>query len=88
MTDTVTATTSRIAAPVRAAGGFFAMCLDTLVLMFRPPWAWLEQEVTNLLVPKYNLTASTLLSYRAHTQVTLVTAHHAAAIPQQRAMSE
>jgi hypothetical protein len=41
-----------------------------------------------LLVPKYNLTVSTLLSYRAHTQVTPVTAHHAAVIPQQRAMSE
>ena len=31
-----------VATPVRAVGGFFAMCLDTLVLMFRPPWAWRE----------------------------------------------
>ena len=38
----MTTTTSRIATPVRAVGGFFAMCLDTLVLMFRPPWAWRE----------------------------------------------
>jgi phospholipid/cholesterol/gamma-HCH transport system permease protein len=38
----VTATRSRIAMPVRAAGGFFAMCLDAVVLIFRPPWAWRE----------------------------------------------
>lgn len=31
-----------VAMPVRAVGGFFAMCLDTMVLMFRPPWAWRE----------------------------------------------
>jgi phospholipid/cholesterol/gamma-HCH transport system permease protein len=31
-----------IAAPIRVVGGFFAMCLDTFVLMFRPPWAWRE----------------------------------------------
>ena len=28
--------------PVRAVGGFFAMALDTLVLMFKPPFAWRE----------------------------------------------
>jgi ABC-type transport system involved in resistance to organic solvents, permease component len=28
--------------PVRAVGGFFAMSLDTLVQMFRPPFAWRE----------------------------------------------
>ncbi|CAJ1510034.1 MlaE family ABC transporter permease [[Mycobacterium] burgundiense] len=32
----------RIAAPVGAVGGFFAMALDALVLSFRPPWAWRE----------------------------------------------
>jgi phospholipid/cholesterol/gamma-HCH transport system permease protein len=31
-----------ISAPVRAIGGFFAMCLDTFVLMLRPPWALRE----------------------------------------------
>ena len=30
------------AKPVRAMGGFFAMSLDTLVQMVRPPWAWRE----------------------------------------------
>ena len=35
-------TPSVVGAPVRAVGGFFAMCLDTMVLMFRPPWAWRE----------------------------------------------
>jgi phospholipid/cholesterol/gamma-HCH transport system permease protein len=28
--------------PVRAVGGFFAVCMDTFVLTFRPPWAWRE----------------------------------------------
>jgi phospholipid/cholesterol/gamma-HCH transport system permease protein len=28
--------------PVRAVGGFLAMSLDTLVLMFKPPFAWRE----------------------------------------------
>jgi phospholipid/cholesterol/gamma-HCH transport system permease protein len=28
--------------PVREVGGFFAMSLDTFVLMFRPPFAWRE----------------------------------------------
>jgi phospholipid/cholesterol/gamma-HCH transport system permease protein len=34
--------------PLRSVGGFFAYSLDTLVTMFRPPWAWrefLEQTV-------------------------------------------
>jgi phospholipid/cholesterol/gamma-HCH transport system permease protein len=38
----MTTTSGRAAAPVRAIGGFFAMCLDALVLTFRPPWAWRE----------------------------------------------
>lgn len=28
--------------PVRALGGFFAMSLDTLLMVFRPPFAWRE----------------------------------------------
>ncbi|GAB3216662.1 ABC transporter permease [Mycolicibacterium hippocampi] len=32
----------RPGAVIRPIGGFFAMCLDTFVLMFRPPWAWRE----------------------------------------------
>ncbi|HJT92829.1 MAG TPA: ABC transporter permease [Mycobacterium sp.] len=31
-----------VATPVRAVGDFFALCLDTVVMMFRPPWAWRE----------------------------------------------
>ncbi len=31
-----------VATPVRAIGEFFAMCLDTFVQLFRPPWAWRE----------------------------------------------
>jgi phospholipid/cholesterol/gamma-HCH transport system permease protein len=35
-------TSGGIGTPARAVGEFFAMCLDTFVLMFRPPWAWRE----------------------------------------------
>lgn len=31
--------TDSVIAPVRAVGGFFAMALDTLVLMWRRPFA-------------------------------------------------
>src|SRR3954468_20238517 len=31
-----------ITKPVRAIGGFFAMSLDTFVMMFKPPFAWRE----------------------------------------------
>lgn len=31
-----------MAKPVRAVGGFFAMSMDTFVMMFRPPFAWRE----------------------------------------------
>ena len=35
-------TSTYVASPFRAFGGFFAMSLDALILMFRPPWAWRE----------------------------------------------
>lgn len=38
----MTMMSGRAVAPVRAAGGFFALALDMLVSMFRPPWAWRE----------------------------------------------
>src|SRR3982751_6610179 len=31
-----------ITKPVRAIGGFFAMSLDTFIMMFKPPFAWRE----------------------------------------------
>jgi phospholipid/cholesterol/gamma-HCH transport system permease protein len=34
--------TDAAAKPVRAVGGFFAMSLDAVVLMFKPPFAWRE----------------------------------------------
>jgi phospholipid/cholesterol/gamma-HCH transport system permease protein len=34
--------TYRVTKPVRATGDFFAMTLDTFVLMFKPPFAWHE----------------------------------------------
>jgi phospholipid/cholesterol/gamma-HCH transport system permease protein len=38
----MTTAAARVAMVVRPIGGFFAMCLDTIVLAFRPPWAWRE----------------------------------------------
>ncbi|BBZ15220.1 ABC transporter permease (plasmid) [Mycobacterium branderi] len=35
-------TMDAVTKPANALGAFFAMCLDTVVQMFRPPWAWRE----------------------------------------------
>lgn len=39
---TMVISAQRVTVPVRAVGGFLAMSLDTLVLMFKPPFAWRE----------------------------------------------
>jgi phospholipid/cholesterol/gamma-HCH transport system permease protein len=41
--------------PVRALGDFFAMCLDTVVLMFKPPWAWREFLLQTWFVARVSL---------------------------------
>ncbi|MCT7660679.1 MlaE family ABC transporter permease [Mycobacterium deserti] len=41
--------------PLRAVGGFFAMSLDALVLMFRPPWAWREFLLQTWFVARVSL---------------------------------
>ena len=40
--DPLMVASTAIAKPVRAFGGFYAMALDTFVLMFKPPFAWRE----------------------------------------------
>jgi phospholipid/cholesterol/gamma-HCH transport system permease protein len=56
------ATTYRVAKPLTAAGGFFAMCLDTFVLMFRPPWAWREFLFQTWFVARVSLAPTILMA--------------------------
>lgn len=54
---------SRTAAkPVRAIGGFFAMSMDALVLMFRRPFAWREFLLQTWFVARVSLLPTVLLS--------------------------
>jgi phospholipid/cholesterol/gamma-HCH transport system permease protein len=48
--------------PVRAVGEFFAMCLDTLVQMSRPPWAWREFLLQTWFVARVSLVPTVMLS--------------------------
>jgi phospholipid/cholesterol/gamma-HCH transport system permease protein len=48
--------------PARALGDFFAMCLDTLVQLFRPPWAWREFLLQCWFVARVSLLPTILLS--------------------------
>lgn len=50
------------AAPVRAVGGFFAMCLDTFVLMFKPPWAWREFLAQTWFVARVSMMPAILMA--------------------------
>ncbi|MCW2652835.1 MAG: hypothetical protein JWR32_3811 [Mycobacterium sp.] len=50
------------AKPARALGEFFAMCLDTLVQMFRPPWAWREFLLQTWFVARVSLLPTILLT--------------------------
>lgn len=56
-------TTSRtVAKPVLAVGGFFAMALDTLVLMFKPPFAWREFLLQTWFVARVSIVPTIMLS--------------------------
>jgi phospholipid/cholesterol/gamma-HCH transport system permease protein len=55
-------TTFQVGKPARALGGFFAMCLDTFVCMFRPPWAWREFLLQMWFVARVSLVPTILLS--------------------------
>ncbi len=41
--------------PIRAVGGFFAMALDAVVLMFRPPFAWREYVLQTWFIARISI---------------------------------
>jgi len=55
-------TTYAVTKPVRAAGGFFAMSLDTLVLMFRPPFAWREYLLQTWFVARVSMVPALMMT--------------------------
>lgn len=48
--------------PLRGIGGFFAMSLDTAVLMFKPPFAWREFLTQSWFVARVSLLPTLMLS--------------------------
>lgn len=48
--------------PLRSVGGFFAMTLDTFVLMFRRPFAWREFVVQYWFIARVSLVPTLLLA--------------------------
>ncbi|TDH52867.1 ABC transporter permease [Mycobacterium eburneum] len=50
------------AKPARALGDFFAMCMDTLVQMFSPPWAWREFLLQSWFVARVSMAPTLLLA--------------------------
>jgi phospholipid/cholesterol/gamma-HCH transport system permease protein len=55
-------TTYAVTKPIRAAGGFFAMSLDTLVLMFRPPFAWREYLLQSWFVARVSMVPALMMT--------------------------
>jgi phospholipid/cholesterol/gamma-HCH transport system permease protein len=55
-------TTQAAIKPVRAVGGFFAMVLDTFVLMFRPPFAWREFLLQSWFVARVSVVPTLMLA--------------------------
>lgn len=54
--------TRELSKPFRAAGEFAAMSLDTLVLMFKPPFAWREFLLQSWFVARVSLLPTLMLS--------------------------
>jgi phospholipid/cholesterol/gamma-HCH transport system permease protein len=52
----------RVAVPVREIGGFFAMSLDTLVFIFKPPFAWREFVIQTWFVARVSIVPTLLLT--------------------------
>src|SRR6516165_7484678 len=52
----------RATKPVRAVGGFFAMSLDTFVLMFRPPIAWREYLLQSWFVARVSMLPALMMT--------------------------
>src|ERR1700736_4527317 len=50
------------AKPVRAMGGFFAMSLDTFVLMFKPPFSWKEYITQTWFVARVSVLPALMLT--------------------------
>lgn len=48
--------------PIRDIGDFFAMSLDTVVQMFRPPWAWREFLLQSWFVARVSLVPTIMLA--------------------------
>ena len=50
------------AKPVRAMGGFFALSLDTFVMMFKPPFAWKEYILQSWFVARVSVLPALMLT--------------------------
>ncbi|WP_293234433.1 ABC transporter permease [Mycolicibacterium sp.] len=48
--------------PVRALGDFFAMCLDVVVFLFKPPWAWREFLLQTWFIARVSLFPTVMLA--------------------------
>ncbi len=53
---------SAVSKPAIAVGGFVAMCLDTFVLMFKPPFAWREFLLQSWFVARVSIVPTIMLS--------------------------
>ncbi|AQA06766.1 ABC transporter permease [Mycobacterium sp. MS1601] len=51
-----------LAKPANAVGGFFAMSLDTFVMMFRPPFAWREFILQTYFVARVSIVPTIMLA--------------------------
>ncbi|MCV7099877.1 MlaE family ABC transporter permease [Mycobacterium palustre] len=58
----MTTLTTTVLKPVRSLGGFFAMALDTLVAIFRPPFAWREYLLQTWFVARVSLLPTLMLT--------------------------
>jgi phospholipid/cholesterol/gamma-HCH transport system permease protein len=58
----IVASSSGALKPVRAVGDFFAMSMDTFVLMFRPPFAWRELMLQTWFVARVSILPTLLLT--------------------------
>jgi phospholipid/cholesterol/gamma-HCH transport system permease protein len=48
--------------PIRAVGGFFAMSLDTFIVMFKPPFAWKEYILQSWFVARVSVLPALMLT--------------------------
>jgi len=54
--------TLAVTKPVRAVGGFFAMSLDTFVLIFKPPLAWREYLLQSWFVARVSMLPALMMT--------------------------